>query len=248
MKISIVLPSYNEQENIKKGVLHSVYAFLEQQEWSYELILSDDGSTDGTIKALRDFAKGKNHITLIENPHRGKGPTVRAGMLAATGDYRLFTDFDQATPLSEIEKLLPFMKKGFHIAIGSREVYGSRREKEPIYRHIMGKGFNILVQMIAIPGIWDTQCGFKLFSAEATIELFPRLRVYAGNSELKAAFTGAFDVELLYLAKKHGMKIAEVPVSWKHVKTNRVDPVKDSVQMFIDIVRIRAADLAGKYR
>ena len=159
----------------------------------------------------------------------------------------MFTDFDQATPLSEVEKLIPFIKKGYQVAIGSREVKGSQRLDEPRYRHLMGKVFNFAVQIIAIGGIHDTQCGFKLFTSQAAKELFTSLIVY-GNGVEKQAFTGAFDVELLYIAQKRGYRIAEVPVSWRHIKTNRVNPIRDSVRMFLDLVKIRLAALSGGYR
>jgi hypothetical protein len=167
-------------------------------------------------------------------------------MLSATGEWRLFTDFDQSTPISEVEKLCEY-KEDFEVVIGSRELAGAKREKEPLHRHIMGRGFNILVQILAVPGIYDTQCGFKLFSAQATEKLFSKLVVY-GRSEIRPdAFTGAFDVEALYLAKKFKFPVKEVPILWKHNKTDRVSPVKDSLRMLRDILRVRVADLLGKY-
>src|SRR4030043_2424495 len=138
------------------------------------------------------------------------------------------------------------MEKGYSIAIGSREVKGSKREEEPWYRHLMGRGWNLFVQLLALPGIHDTQCGFKLFKADIAKDLFNSLRVYTRGVE-KQAFTGAFDVELLFLAQKRNLQIAEVPVHWKHVQTTRVSPIRDSIRMALDLLRIRCADLRGRY-
>ena len=176
-----------------------------------------------------------------------KFPSRQSGILRAQGNLVLFTDFDQATPLSEVEKLLPFLQKGYEVAIGSREVKGSKRLKEPWYRHLMGKIFNWIVQLFTIKGISDTQCGFKLFKNHTAKDLFNSLVVYAKGSETNA-FTGAFDVELLYIAQKRGFRVAEVPVSWKYVKTVRVNPIRDSIRMFLDVLRIRITDLSGGYK
>jgi dolichyl-phosphate beta-glucosyltransferase len=244
--LSVIIPSYNEQKNLARGVLDEVVAYLEQQSYTWEVILSDDGSTDGTAAALEEFAKKHSHVRVLKNIHAGKGPTVQSGMLAATGQWRLFTDFDQSTPLSEVEKLWPYTDK-HQIVIGSREIAGAKRDKEPMHRHLMGRGFNLLVQGLAIPGILDTQCGFKLFSADATEALFSKLHVYGRQKERHDAFTGAFDVEALFLANKFGYSIREVPIFWQHNETDRVDPITDSLRMLIDIVKIRIADMQGAY-
>lgn len=246
--LSVVVPSFNEQRNISRGVLDSIVSFLEKQSYSWEVILSDDGSTDGTIESLKDFAKKHDHVHVVTNVHAGKAPTVKSGMLSAQGEWRLFTDFDQSTPLAEVTKLLTFTEQGYEVVIGSREINGALRDKEPFHRHLMGKGFNILVQLLAVPGVHDTQCGFKLLSARATEKLFKQLVIYGGQEQRKDAFTGAFDVELLYLALKNNFKIKEVPIHWAYNETARVNPLKDSFRMFRDIVRIRLASLFGKYR
>lgn len=245
--LSVIIPSYKEEKNFARGVLDEVVEYLQRQSFTWEVVLTDDGSTDSTLALLHDFARKHEHVRVVENPHRGKGPTVSSGMLAAQGKYRLFTDFDQSTPLSEFEKFLPFIEDGYDVVIGSRALQGAKREKEPIHRHVMGLVFNILVQIIAVPGVHDTQCGFKLFSAESTEKLFPKLVIYS-DQERQDAFTGAFDVELLLLARRNGYSIAEVPVAWKHNETERVSPVKDSIRMFIDIVKIRLADISQKYK
>jgi dolichyl-phosphate beta-glucosyltransferase len=250
--LSVVIPSYNEQKNLDRGVLEEVIQYLGKRDYTWELILTDDGSKDGTVHRLHEFADKHSkdfpgQIKVIENIHAGKGPTVQSGMLYATGEWRLFTDFDQSTPLFEVERLLEFTKQGYEIVIGSREGLGSKREKEPPHRHLMGRGFNLLVQALAIPGIYDTQCGFKLFSGSATDKLFVQMYVYGKQQARHDAFTGAFDVEVLYLARKYGYKIKEVPIQWKHNETDRVSPVKDSLRMLRDILRVRVADFQRKY-
>lgn len=245
--LSIVIPAYNEQDNFAAGALEKVARYLTRKKFSSEVIIVDDGSTDGSAANIQKFIAQKPHWRLIKNPHLGKAQTVATGILEATGQIVLFTDFDQATPLSEVEKLLPFIKKNYDIVIGSREVKGSKREKEPWYRHLMGRGFNFLVTLIALRGIHDTQCGFKLFKANVAQDIFSKLVVYSQKPE-KTAFTGAFDVEVLYLAQKQKLRLAEVPVSWKHIKTSRINPLKDSLRMFLDLLRIRLTDVLGGYQ
>ncbi|HCC84109.1 MAG TPA: glycosyl transferase [Candidatus Pacebacteria bacterium] len=244
--LSVIIPSYNEQPNLKRGVLQEVADYLNRQSYTWEVILSDDGSTDGTVELLTEFATSHPGFKFLANTHAGKGPTVKNGMLAATGEWRLFTDFDQSTPLSEIEKFWPLTKDN-QVISGSREAVGAVRDKEPLLRHIMGRGFNFLVQLLAVPGMQDTQCGFKLFSAVAAEKLFRQLYIYGGHQVMKDAFTGAFDVELLFLAHKYKLPIAEVAILWKHFKSDRVSPLKDSYRMLRDILKIRWADLTGKY-
>jgi dolichyl-phosphate beta-glucosyltransferase len=247
-KLSVVIPSYNERQNVARGVLDQVVSYLSKQKFSWEVILSDDGSKDGTIEELLAFAKKHHGVKVLQNKHAGKGPTVQSGMLAATGEWRLFTDFDQSTPLSEIEKLWHFTES-HQVIIGSREIKGAKREEEPWYRHLMGRGFNLLVQSLAVPRIFDTQCGFKLFSAEAAEAVFHKLYIYdRARSAQRDAFTGAFDVEALFVARKLGFKIKEVPIFWQHHETDRVSPIKDSLRMFRDVVRIRWAQLSGHYQ
>lgn len=244
--LSVVIPSYNERANLERNVLHEVAEYLKKQSYSWEVILSDDGSTDGTVEALNAFAATHPGFRVLANTHAGKGPTVKKGMLAAAGEWRLFTDFDQSTPIAEIEKLLSFTAT-HQVICGSREVTGALRDKEPVLRHIMGRVFNLVVQIFAVPNIQDTQCGFKLFSKAATEQLFPKLSIYGGDKPMKDAFTGAFDVELLFLARKLGFAIAEVAILWRHYKSDRVSPLKDSYRMFRDILRIRVAYLLGVY-
>lgn len=244
--LTIIIPTYNEVDNFNRGVLNKIAEYLKTFPQTWEVIIVDDGSEDQTTQLIEKYIKNKINWRLIRNPHQGKAATITTGVRQAQGENILFTDFDQATPLSEIEKLLPFLKKNYDFIIGSREVKGAKREKEPFYRHLMGKVFNLVVKLFLLQGIQDTQCGFKLIKLFTAKDLFSRLLVYRPE-KIKNAFTGAFDVELLYLAQKRNYRIAEVPVSWQHYKTTRVSPIKDSLRMFIDVLKIRFYDLLGKY-
>ena len=245
--LSIVIPAYNEEENFKKGALDKVSRYLKKVNFPYEVIVVDDGSTDQTATLIKNYIKTKPAWRLIENPHQGKAAAVTTGILASSGQLILFTDFDQATPLREVEKLIKKIEKeGYQIAIGSREVKGAKRQREPFYRHLMGKAWNIFVQLILLRGIKDTQCGFKLFEKRVAHRLFSGLKVYR-QKRIKFSYVGAFDVEVLFLARKLGYKIAEVPVNWHHVKTTRIHPIKDSLRMLRDLLRIRIQDLRGAY-
>lgn len=245
--LSVIVPAYNEEPNFKKGTISEVSEYLGKQPYLYEIIIVDDGSEDATAKLADDFAKKHKNVRVIKNPHQGKAETVKTGVLAAKGELILFTDFDQATPISEIEKLLPFFPE-YDIVIGSRQLAGAKREKEPFYRHWMGLVFNLVVQTLAVRGIWDTQAGFKCFKGEIAKELFGKLKVYGQGKKVKGALVTAFDVELLFIAKKKGYKIKEVPIVWHHVATSRVDPIKDSVRMFRDVLKVRLNDLRGVYK
>ena len=244
--LSVVIPAYNEESNCKKGIIDEVPKYLEKQDYSYEIIIVDDGSEDKTATLAAGFAKKYKNVKVIKNPHQGKAATVKTGVEKAQGEFILFTDFDQATPISEVEKLLPFFPE-YDIVIGSRQLPGAKREKEPLYRHLMGLCFNLVVQALAVRGIWDTQAGFKCFKGLVARELFAKLKVYGRSKLVKGALVTAFDVELLFLAKKKGYKIKEVPIIWHHVATSRVNPLKDSLRMFRDVVKVRLNDIRGVY-
>lgn len=245
--LSVVIPCYNEERNIKANILSSVATFLNTQPYTSEVVIVDDGSTDQSVDLLEKFIKDKENWRLIKNPHQGKGYTVITGMLAARGEIVLFTDFDQATPIGEVNKLLPYFKKGHDVVIGSRN---SRREGAPLFRLMMARGFMILRTLIlGLAGIHDTQCGFKAFRKDAAVNIFKRLKVYGDKSkEVKGSqVTAGFDVESLFLAKKLGYEIKEVPVEWRYVETRRVNPLIDSWNGFWDIVKIRLNSLKGEY-
>lgn len=244
--LSIVIPAYNEEPNFGQGLIEEVPKYLQKQKYDYEIIIVDDGSEDKTADLAQEFAKKEDNIKVIKNPHQGKAETVKTGVENASGKLILFTDFDQATPISEVEKLLPLFPQ-YDIVIGSRQIPGAKREKEPFHRHLMGLVFNILVQIIAVRGIWDTQAGFKCFKGEIAKPLFKKLKVYGQGKKVKGALVTAFDVELLFIAKKHGSKIKEVPIIWHHVATTRVNPIKDSIRMLRDVIKIRLNDIRGVY-
>ncbi|MBI4037466.1 glycosyltransferase family 2 protein [Candidatus Curtissbacteria bacterium] len=245
--LSVVIPAYNEEPNFEKGTLEEVTDYLKKKDYQSEVIIVDDGSDDKTASLAQEFAKKHDNVRVVKNPHQGKAETVKTGVMEAQGEHILFTDFDQATPISEVEKLLPLFPE-YDIVIGSRQLPGAKREKEPIHRHIMGLGFNILVQMIAVRGIWDTQAGFKCFKGKVAKELFGALKVYGKGKQVKGALVTAFDVELLFIAKKRGYKIKEVPIVWHHVATSRVNPIKDSLRMLRDVLKVRLNDIKGVYR
>ncbi len=245
--LSVIIPAYNELNNFKNGSLNKVFNYLKRVDFEWEVIVVDDQSTDGSSELIENFCNKHKGFKFVSIPHMGKVGGVATGVKKAKGKYLLFTDFDQATPLSEWEKLEPYLKKNYHVVIGSREVTGSRRDKEPFYRHMMGRGFNFGVRLLTVRGIHDTQCGFKAFDTKLAKRLFQKLYVYKPK-KITSAFTGAFDVEVLFIAKKMGYKLAEVPIHWSHVETDRVSPIKDSLLMAIDVVKIRFADMLGKYK
>lgn len=245
--LSVIIPAYNEETNYQAGSLDLVYSFLSQEFKSFELLLINDGSTDKTKRLLSQFSLDKPEVIVKTIPHAGKGQALITGMLLAKGKKRLFTDFDQATPISELRKLLPFANQGYDLVIGSRTLGKSRRHHDPLHRRFMGWGFRKLVHYLVYSGISDTQCGFKLFSDKAAVQLFSNLIVCGQSKREKSAYTGAIDVELLFLSAKEGYKVKEVPVFWQHVHTNRVSPVRDSVRMFIELVKIRWTHVNGGY-
>ncbi len=245
--LSVVVPSYNEMTNLQKGVLDKVEHFFSKQKYKYEVIIVDDGSTDGSIEFVEKFIKENPRFKLIKNFHTGKAGAVSAGMLKALGQYVLFTDMDQATPIEEVNKLLEFADK-YDIVIGSRN---STRKGAPWTRALMGKGMIFLRTLIVgLKGINDTQCGFKLFKNEVSKDLFSKLnKFHNGYKTISGSSVKAgFDVELLLLAQINKYTIKEVPVEWLYVETRRVSPVKDSVEGLEDLVRIRLNDLSGKYK
>lgn len=244
MKLSVVIPAYNEEDNIKSGVLDEVYSYLKKQKYDWELLIVDDKSKDNTVKLVEDFKKGKKNMRLLKEPHRGKGGTVIAGMLAAKGEIVLFTDMDQATPIDQIEKFFPKFKKGFDGVIGSRQ----GRKGAPLIRKLMAWGFATLRNVILGLPYKDTQCGFKAFKNDAAKEIFKKMEVFNNKRSIEgAAVNAGFDLEMLYIARKLGYKVAEVPVTWQHKGTERVSLVKDSIEGFLDLLRVRINSLRGKY-
>lgn len=226
--------------NLRKGVLDKIDHYLSRQNYSYEVIVVDDGSDDGGTEFVEKFASENKEFRLIKNNHLGKAGAVTSGMLAAKGEVRLFTDMDQATPIEETEKLLPYFNEGFDVVIGSRN---TTRKGSPFTRRVMSRGMIVLRKlMVGIYEIHDTQCGFKAFSSKSSEKLFNRINeLHHGFAKISGSnVTAGFDIELLYLAEKMGYKIKEVPVEWLYVETRRVNPINDSINGLIDLVRIRA--------
>jgi dolichyl-phosphate beta-glucosyltransferase len=247
--LSIVIPAYNELANFKAGKLDQINEYLKKRQLDWEVIIVDDGSTDSSNELIKKYTQNKKNWHFIQNSHQGKTNTIKTGVFIAKKPFTLFTDFDQSTHISEVEKLTPFISKDFKVIIGSREVKGSHRDKEPWHRHLMGKGFNFGVQLVAVRGIHDTQCGFKIFDTAIAKQLFNSLKVYRPSSKPeKHAFTGAFDVELLFIANKRKIKIAEVPINWQHTATARISPIRDSIRMALDVIKIRLVDIIGGYK
>ena len=247
--LSVIIPCYDEMANLQKGVLDKIAHFLEKKKVSYEVIIADDGSKDGSVDFIENFAKDNPHFFLIKNPHYGKAGAVTTGMLQAKGQYRIFTDMDQAAPIEEVDNLLPFLEsKKYDIAIGSRN---TERKGAPLERLFISRTSVVLRKyIIGLSEISDTQCGFKMFTGEAADDIFTHYKTFKHGFEkiTGTAITYGSDIEILYIAKKHGYKIKEVPIEWLHVETRRVNPVKDSIQGVLDLIRIRQNILTGKYR
>lgn len=247
LDISIIVPAYNEEKLIEAS-LKKVLKFFRGKKFEYEVVVVDDGSKDKTASIVAALRRSNLEIKLIKNPHKGKGFAVYTGVKNASGNYLCFCDADLSTPIEEFERLWEKVAEGFEVVIASREGKGAKRVGEPLYRHIMGRIFNYLVQLLAVRGINDTQCGFKLFEATVAKKIFSKLKLYGENAqELKEAAVTAYDVEVLFLARKMGFKIAEIPVLWEFRNETRVNPLRDSLRNFLDIVKVRVNDLGGRY-
>ena len=234
--LALVIPAYNEQRRIAQ-TLEKVTSYLSMQNYSWEVIVVDDGSTDMTASVVSNFAKDDNRLSLLSIPHGGKGSAVRAGMLHTKGQYRFMCDADLSMPIEQLARFLPDKIGNYDLALGSREISGAERFKEPPYRHLMGRLFNAFVRIMAVPGFMDTQCGFKCFVGNVADNLFSLQRINGF----------AFDVEIMYLATRKRLKIKEVPIDWHYDKESKVRPVRDSLLMAANILRIHWASLTGKY-
>lgn len=244
--LSIVIPAYDELPSFERGALDEVAEWMDRVSYEVEVLVVDDGSTDGTAHRVEAWSAERPGWRVLRRPHAGKPAAVHAGVMAARGAWVLFTDFDQSTPIAEVERFLAATAEGARLVIGSRELEGARRVDEPLYRHLMGRGFNYVVQGVALPGIRDSQCGFKLFEAELARQLFSALVVYADRVDPRP-FTGAFDVELLFLARSWGIRVVEIPIYWRFEPSSRVAPLRDSAKMLRDVLAIRLSALRGRY-
>jgi len=233
-----VLPAYNESERIA-STIEKVLAHANQHDWSAEIIVVNDGSKDDTAQIVREYASQDPMLRLIENPgNRGKGFSVKNGMLHANGEILLFSDADLSSPIAEADKLFAAIRQGADVAIGSRWLKTELQiQRQPFYRQIFGRVFNLALRVVLGLKFKDTQCGFKAFRRSAAMQLFPSQQIERWG----------FDPELLYLAKRYGIHVAEVPVAWSHREGTRINPLRDGIRMLGEMFVIRWNALTGKY-
>ncbi|MDX1521870.1 MAG: glycosyltransferase family 2 protein [Anaerolineae bacterium] len=234
--LSIIIPAYNEEKRLTQ-TLPKVAEFVEAQPYRSEVLVVDNGSTDGTAKVVEQFAARHDCIHLVKTGQKGKGIAIKVGMLQAKGEYAFMCDADLAMPISELPKFLPPCQNGYQVAIGSREIEGAVRYDEPGYRHIMGRVYNWLVKVMAVPGFEDTQCGFKCFHRSVVDDLFSHQTIDGFG----------FDVEVLFVAQKRGYNIVEIPIQWYHQTESKVDPIRDTIRMVQDMIAVRKNDQKGLY-
>lgn len=246
LDLSIVVPSYNESWEIKKDAIDSIESYIKQLPLSVEVLIADDESTNGTREKVKDYIKTKKEFRLLEFSHGGKAITVMNGLLESKGEVALFTDMDQATPITELRKILDKLAEGFDVVIGVRK----NRKGAPLIRKVAAFGFITMRNLILGLPISDTQCGFKAFKRDAIDAVFPQmLQIWQKMKAKGAAVNAGFDIELLFLSKDKGFSIAEVPVEWHHVQNEKqVQIVRDGMEALKDMIRIRKNDLSGKYK
>jgi len=247
--ISIIIPCYNEEENLKRGVLDEVSDFLQTQKFKWEVLICNDESTDNSLELVQEFAKKHSGFRVLDLPHGGKPSAVWGGIKEAKYPLVLFTDMDQSTPLKETNKLLPYFKS-YDVVIGSR---GSHREGNTLFRKLGSKVFLLIRKLILLHQISDTQCGFKAMRTDVAKKLFPNLQFFKDKTGKKGWRVSAYDVELLFMAQKWGYSIKEVPVEWKNEDTSTTKGdlnaryKKESVQMMQEIWRVMTNNLKGIY-
>ncbi|CAN5639051.1 glycosyltransferase family 2 protein [soil metagenome] len=234
--LAVVVPAYNEERRLL-ATIGQLREFLVSREWSWEIRVVDDGSTDGTARVVSSLQSEDPRIVLQREPHRGKGGAVRAGLLAASSQYCFICDADLSMPVHELPRFLPPSLADFDVAIGTREGLGARRVGEPLSRHLAGRAFNTLVRWLMVPGIQDTQCGFKMFTAAAVDAIFPHVTVEGW----------AFDIEALFIARRRGLRIREVPIEWHYRRESHVRMLRDGAGMFGELLRMRIRARRGKY-
>ena len=234
--VSIIIPAWNEERRMPAS-LQRVAAFVEEQSYPIEIIVVDDGSQDATPDIVEGFAQQYPFITLIRNPHGRKGAAVRAGIARGQGEYLVISDTDLSVPIEELSKFLPPALDGYDVAIASREVPGAQRIDEPYYRHLMGRVYNLLVRLLVVPGIQDTQCGFKAFRREVARDVFAYHTIDGWG----------FDVEILFIARRLSYRVVEVPVVWYYGNESKVSPIQDTLRMFRDLLQVRHNARQGLY-
>lgn len=235
--LSVIIPAYNEEKRLP-DTLAQVSQFLRAQPYSFEVIIVENGSQDRTLEIAQSFARQQPEFRAIHETRRGKGLAIQRGMLEARGDYLFMCDADLSMPIGEIKRFLPPQLENMDIAIASREAPGAVRYNEPAYRHLGGRLINTMIRWFALPGLHDTQCGFKCFRAEVARELFTR-QTLPGFS---------FDIEILFIARKLGYQILEIPVPWYYSAESKVHAIRDAIQMGMDILKIRTNAWQGLYR
>ena len=233
--LSIIIPAYNEEKRLPH-TLEQVFSFLAEQEYEAEIIVVENGSNDRTFKIAQELSAVFPNLYIFQNDEAGKGKAVQRGMLEARGQYRIFCDADLSMPIEEIARFIP-PNNDTDIVIASREVEGAIRYDEPLQRHITGRVFNLIIRMLALPDIHDTQCGFKGFRAEVAEDLFQHQCIEGW----------AFDVEILYIAKLRGYEIVELPIPWYYREESKISILQDSFRMFLDILKIRRNARQGHY-
>lgn len=245
--LSVVIPCYNEEKNLRRGALAEVEDYFAKQKYDWEVIISDDESTDKSLELVKKISRGKPNFFVLENKHGGKPFALRSGIEKARGQIILTTDMDQSTPIKEIEKLLPWFNRGYDIVIGSR---GSKRAGFEWYRRLMSSVFRFLRGFFILGEITDTQCGFKAYKGPVIKKIFPLLDMFTRRQRAKGWTVSAFDVELLHIAQKRGYRIKEVKVEWedRDISTSKKhDFIKESREMAIEVIRVKWNDWRGKY-
>lgn len=231
-----MIPAHNEESRLPR-TLGKIFDFLKDQSYSYEVIIVENGSTDRTLALAQAFALKHPNLLVYQEARPGKGNAVQQGMLKATGQYRFICDADLSMPIEEIQKFIPPILTDFDVAIGSREAPGAIRYNEPSYRHLGGRAINFIIRLLILPGLNDTQCGFKCFSADTAETIF-RQQTLLGWS---------FDIENLYIARRKKLRIKEIPIQWYYDPDSKVSAIRDALQMISDIFRIHLNSIRGKY-
>lgn len=234
--LSVIIPAYNEENRLPR-TLEQVSTFLKNQSYQAEVLVVENGSTDSTLAAARAFAEHYPNLRIYQEPHSGKGLAVRRGVNEARGEYLFLCDADLSMPVEEIAKFLPPALTDFDVAIASREAPGAVRYNEPAYRHLTGRVFNTLIRWLVLPKIQDTQCGFKCFRAQTVRPLF----------EAQTLMGWSFDVEILFLAHRRGLRVREIPIHWYYNGESKVSILRDSLRMFLDLLLIRRNARRGLY-
>lgn len=234
--LSIIFPAHNEASRLP-DTLKKVDDFVKRQSFTYEVLIVENASSDATLRIAREFASEHEYATVIHDDLAGKGRAVQKGMLAARGAYRFICDVDLSMPVEEIIHFLPPELNGYDVAIASREAKGAVRYGEPAYRHFVGRVFNSLVQILTLPELNDTQCGFKCFTARAAETLFPKMTIFGWT----------FDVEILAIARQKKYRLVEVPIPWYYQPRSKINVLRDSANMAIDLFRIRKNLHKGVY-